>query len=160
MSRRSIAALLFGATVGACAWAYAFPFHVNRPHEMVIVPGEDRFTPFSLTIHPGETVRWVNRDTADHTVVSNDAFNTAGNQGTNHLLPGTDSNNGVPGVFDLHFTHPGIFVYYCRFHAHLDADNQPVAPGPEGGIQDADGNFGTPMMGVITVLPGFGFPND
>jgi hypothetical protein len=35
----------------------------------------------------------------------------------------------------------------------LDAAYQLVAPGPEGGIQDAKGNFGTPMMGVITVLP-------
>ena len=38
-----------------------------------------------------------------------------------------------------------------RFHAHLDAYHQPVAPGPEGGIQDSNGNFGTPMMGVVTV---------
>ena len=28
-----------------------------------------------------------------------------------------------------------------------------AAPGPDGGIQDDDGNYGTPMMGVITVLP-------
>jgi hypothetical protein len=28
-----------------------------------------------------------------------------------------------------------------------------VAPGPDGGIQDASGTFGAPMMGVITVLP-------
>jgi hypothetical protein len=26
-------------------------------------------------------------------------------------------------------------------------------PGPDGGIEDANGNFGTPMSGVITVLP-------
>jgi hypothetical protein len=54
----------------------------------------------------------------------------------------------------LHFTHPGTFAYYCRFHAMLDDANQPTAPGPQGGIQDANGNFGTPMMGEITVLPG------
>jgi hypothetical protein len=34
----------------------------------------------------------------------------------------------------------------------LDAHHQPIAPGPDGGIQDANGNFGTPMNGVITVL--------
>jgi plastocyanin len=45
---------------------------------MVIVPEEDRFTPFALTIHPGETVRWVNEDTDDHTVVSDDAFTRRG----------------------------------------------------------------------------------
>ena len=123
-------------------------------HRMVIVPGEDRFTPFAQTIRPGESVTWENDDTDDHTVVSDDAFNTAGNQGVNQLLPGTDSNGGQPGTLTLRFTHPGTFVFYCRFHAHLDADNQPVAPGPDGGIQDMSGNFGTPMMGIITVRAG------
>ncbi|MFY9820918.1 MAG: plastocyanin/azurin family copper-binding protein [Thermoanaerobaculia bacterium] len=121
-------------------------------HNQVIVPGEDRFTPFSQTIHAGDAVRWINMDTDDHTVVSDDAFTTAGNRGVNILLKGTDNNGGQPGTLVLHFNHPGTFVYYCRFHAHLDESSQPVAPGPEGGIQDPDGNHGTPMMGVITVL--------
>ena len=30
---------------------------------------------------------------------------------------------------------------------------QPIAPGPDGGIQDTNGNYGTPMSGVVTVLP-------
>jgi len=34
----------------------------------------------------------------------------------------------------------------------LDSFNQPKAPGPDGGIQDPNGNFGTPMNGVITVV--------
>jgi len=121
--------------------------------QQVTVPEADRFTPFAITIKAGDTVKWVNNDTDDHTVVSDDPFVTAGNTGTNHLLPGTDSNGGHAGVFTLQFTHVGAFVYYCRFHSHLDAFNQPVAPGPHGGIQDAHGNFGTPMMGVITVVP-------
>lgn len=119
----------------------------------VTVPMDDRFTPFAITIHAGESVQWVNQDTDDHTVVSDDVFNNAGHNGTDHLLPGTDSNGGRPGTFTLTFEHAGTFVYYCRFHAHLDSFHQPVAPGPRGGIQDSMGNFGTPMMGVITVLP-------
>jgi hypothetical protein len=70
----------------------------------------------------------------------------------NQLIPGTDSNGGKPGVFRLRLDHAGTFVYYCRFHAKLDGDSQPVAPGPDGGIQDSNGNFGTPMSGVITVV--------
>jgi len=136
----------------------AAPNPVTQPsrvvHNQVIVPEEDRFTPFSQTIHAGDAVRWINMDTDDHTVVSDDAFNTAGNRRIDIVLPGTDNNGGQPGTLVLHFSHPGTFVYYCRFHAHLDGDNQPVAPGPEGGIQDPDGNHGTPMMGIITVLPG------
>src|SRR5205085_339234 len=108
--------------------------------------------PFSITIHAGQTVQWVNQDTDDHTVVSDDPFNNAGHNGTNQLLLGTDTNHGKPGTFQLTFNHAGTFVYYCRFHSHLDAFNQPVAPGPDGGIQDSSSNFGTPMMGVVTVL--------
>jgi len=115
--------------------------HVHQ----VVIPGEDRFAPFALTIHAGDTVEWINKDTDDHTVVSDDAFDTAGHQGTDRLVPSGRT-------FQLTFNNPGTFVYYCRFHARLDAFNQPVAPGPEGGIQDGN-NFGTPMSGVVTVLP-------
>jgi plastocyanin len=112
----------------------------------IIVPDEDRFTPFAITIRVGQTVEWVNNDTDDHTVVSNDAFNTAGHRGAKALLKA----NG--GTLRLTFNHPGVFPFYCAFHSQLDADNQPIAPGPDGGIQDPNGNFGTPMNGVITVI--------
>ena len=118
----------------------------GAPVRQIIVPDSDRFTPFAITIRVGQKVQWINNDTDDHTVVSDDAFNTAGHRGTNVLLPA----NG--GTFTLTFKHPGTFPFYCRFHAMLDADNQPIAPGPEGGIQNPGGNFGTPMSGVITVL--------
>jgi plastocyanin len=117
----------------------------------VVVPREDRFAPFAVTVRVGDTVQWINTDTDDHTVVSDDAFNTAGHQGTNQLLPGTDAGGGQPGRLSLRFDRPGTFVYYCRFHARLDRFSQPVAPGPDGGIQDPSGNFGTPMMGIVTV---------
>lgn len=113
----------------------------------VTVPPEDRFTPFALQIRAGDKVRWVNTDEDDHTVVSDDALNTAGPTKLDQLL----GKNG--GEVTLRFNRPGTFVYYCRFHAKLDSSSQPVAPGPDGGIQDANGNFGTPMSGVITVLP-------
>ena len=118
----------------------------TNPARQIIVPDEDRFTPFAITIRVGQTVEWVNNDTDDHTVVSDDAFNTAGHRGAMALLKA----NG--GTLRLTFNHPGTFPFYCAFHAHLDAENQPVAPGPDGGIQDPNGNFGTPMSGVVTVV--------
>jgi plastocyanin len=119
----------------------------DRPAaRQIIVPKEDRFIPFAITVRVGQPVVWTNTDADDHTVVSDDAFNTAGHRGTNVLLKA----NG--GRFALVFKHPGVFPFYCRFHAMLDADNQPKAPGPDGGIQDPNGNYGTPMNGVITVV--------
>ncbi len=125
----------------------------TRTHR-VTIPKDDRFVPFALTIHTGDSVVWVNEDTDDHTVVSDDAFDTAGHKGLDVTVKGTDSNGGRAGVFTLRFTRPGTFVYYCRFHSHLDSFNQPVAPGPRGGIQDDKGNFGTPMSGVVVVSDG------
>ena len=148
---KSVAQFLLCAA-GLCAASLAYAEKPSQDcAQQVVVPGEDRFFPFALTVRAGDCVEWVNQDTDDHTVVSDDSFNTAGHNGTDHLLPGTDSNAGKPGTFVLRFDHAGTFVYYCRFHSHLDDDNQPVAPGPDGGIQDSNGNFGTPMMGVITV---------
>ncbi len=121
--------------------------------KQVTIPPADHFTPMTLTVHAGDTVKWVNDDTDDHTVVRDDAMSTTGMAGTNVIVKGTNSNGGKPGSYSLRFLRPGTFVYYCRFHAMLDSANQPIAPGPDGGIQDANGNFGTPMMGVITVLP-------
>ncbi len=116
------------------------------PVRQIMVPLEDRFIPFAITVRVGQKVQWINNDADDHTVVSDDAFNTAGHRGVNVILPA----NG--GTYTLTFNHPGVFPFYCRFHAMLDADNQPIAPGPDGGIQDPNGNFGTPMNGVVTVL--------
>jgi plastocyanin len=155
--RLSLSLAAVAALAALLPWFGAFaapsPDAARPPLVRVTIPHEDRFTPFAMTIHAGQTVDWVNTDTDDHTVVSDDAFNTAGHRGVDHLLPGTDSNGGRSGIYFLRFTQPGTFVYYCRFHATLDSANQPMAPGPDGGIQDANGNFGTPMMGVITVLP-------
>jgi plastocyanin len=118
----------------------------NPTVRQIIVPEEDRFIPFAATIRVGQRVQWVNNDLDDHTIVSDDPFNTAGPRGIDVLLKA----NG--GTFSIKFDHPGSFPFYCRFHAHLDSANQPVAPGPDGGIQDPNGNYGTPMAGVITVL--------
>lgn len=125
---------------------------IDRNHN-VRIPEADYFTPFAMTIHAGDTVTWTNTDTDDHTVVSDDAYSTARYKRIDVMVKGTTSNGGKPGKWKMTFTKPGTFIYYCRFHAMLNAQNQPVAPGPDGGVQDPGGNFGTPMMGVIVVMP-------
>ena len=129
----------------------------SRPHHrLVSVPEEDRFLPLSLVIRAGDTVDWVNNDADDHTVVSDDFFNSTGPKNVDVTLPASG------GTFSITFHHRGVFVFFCKFHAHLDADHQPIAPGEDGGIETTTTfcdppnetcNNGTPMMGVITVLP-------
>src|SRR5262245_54809838 len=96
-------ALMLG--VASYTWA-ADPSNESRVHH-VIIPEEDRFTPYGLTIHTGESIQWVNEDTDDHTVVSDDKFTTAGHKGTDHTLPGTENNQGRPSTFTLQFSKPG-----------------------------------------------------
>src|SRR5512138_2751625 len=133
-SRKAIAIV----TVTILVLALLVPVSValaDRPSKHVVtVPGEDRFSPYVMVIRAGEQVTWINQDTDDHTVVSNDFFTTTNHRGTNLLLKGTDSNNGKPGQITFRFQKPGVFAYYCRFHSHLDSAHQPVAPGPDGGI--------------------------
>jgi plastocyanin len=150
VSAVTVAAALTTLFVSSATSSAAPPFRLER--HVVLIPATDKFVPYHITVHVGDRVTWVNNDTDDHTVVSDDAFNTDGHHSLNHLIRGTDNNNGRPGTFTLRFTHTGTFVYYCRFHAHLDEDSQPVAPGPDGGIQDANGNFGTPMNGIVSVV--------
>ena len=124
--------------------------HDHVRHQ-IIVPEEDRFTPFALTIEVGDVVEWVNNDTDDHTVVAVKRFTTTDHKFVDRLILGTDNNGGQPGTLTLTFHQAGRFVYHCRFHSKLNSHSQPTAPGPRGGIEDSKGNFGTPMMGIITV---------
>lgn len=66
------------------------------------------FTPGSVTVQAGETVRWVNGDTVAHTVTaSNGSF---------------DSGTLSPGEEFFHtFTETGTFSYFCRIHPEMVA---------------------------------------
>lgn len=142
-------ATLFAASTPSAAFSTR---HENHENHVILIPQADKFIPYQMTIHAGDRVTWVNSDTDDHTVVSDAAFDSTGHRGFNQVVRGTDANHGRPGTLSLRFDEAGTFVYYCRFHARLDGNAQPVAPGPNGGIQDTHGNFGTPMSGVITVV--------
>jgi|GEM_PF-3204097 len=101
----------------------------------VVIPGADRFTPFVLTITQGDTVRWVNKDTDEHVIVT---------------VPGTPESFTLPvqgGRSVSHTFHKaGIYYYYCSIHATYDARTGQVAGNP----QMADNPY-EPMEGVVVV---------
>ena len=80
--------------------------------------------PASLTVPAGETVRWENRDSIEHTAT--------GQTGPGTLIPSGVFDSGLlgeGGAFEFTFTTPGTYHYFCIPH-------------------------GSSMQGVVTVLPG------
>jgi plastocyanin len=67
-----------------------------------------RFTPATLTIRTGESVRWFNDDAMPHTVTAADRSWDSGN-----LPPG--------GSFERRFDAAGTYSYVCLYHASMTA---------------------------------------
>lgn len=73
------------------------------------------FSPKSVTIKVGETVRWVNRDIVVHTV-------TSGNPGDADAGALFDSGDiSFNGEFERTFDAAGTFTYFCIPHQEMAA---------------------------------------
>lgn len=64
------------------------------------------FTPTTITVSAGTTVRWDNRDDIPHTVVSDD-------QSFKSKAMDTDES------YSHTFTKPGTYSYFCSIHPHM-----------------------------------------
>jgi len=70
---------------------------------------DNRFEPPTMEAPAGTLVRWTNRGTDDHDVVSED-------------LKTIESPLLKPGmVFETTFTQPGSIAYFCSLHVGMDA---------------------------------------
>ncbi len=66
------------------------------------------FAPVNITIHPGYSVVWTNKDDVAHTVTGAKA--------------GFDSGALPPGQsFTYRFTKPGKYKYHCALHPQMQA---------------------------------------
>ena len=65
-----------------------------------------RFTPATIPIHAGGTVRWFNDDAMPHTVTATDRAWDSG-----YLASG--------GSFERRFDHPGSYSYVCLYHSWM-----------------------------------------
>lgn len=61
------------------------------------------YGPASVTINAGQTVEWINEDSAQHTATANDGS-----------FKSPDLSQGQK--FSHTFTKAGTYAYYCRFH--------------------------------------------
>jgi len=64
---------------------------------------DNRFTPQSINVQPGTTVRWVNYGHHAHTVTADD-----GSWDSGDIQPGAS--------YSATFKNPGTYYYYCRHH--------------------------------------------
>ena len=65
------------------------------------------FTPAEITVSPGTTITWENRDDIPHTVYASD-------KKTFHSKP-LDTND----KFSFTFGTPGEYEYFCTLHPHM-----------------------------------------
>ncbi|HEX7285968.1 MAG TPA: cupredoxin family copper-binding protein [Candidatus Angelobacter sp.] len=66
------------------------------------------FSPATLTVSPGATVRWTNKDDVPHTVVSSDKAFTSNTLDTDQ-------------EFTYTFTKAGTYNYFCSIHPKMTA---------------------------------------
>lgn len=88
----------------------------NDPSQNEVLIKDMAFTPATLTVTTGTTVKWTNKDGVAHTVTSD----TAGQ---------FDSGNiGTDGVYSYTFATVGTFNYHCTPHLSMKAKVIVVAP--------------------------------
>jgi plastocyanin len=67
------------------------------------------FFPSSLTIHPGETVTWTNKDSASHTVISDSGTEIS------------SSSLSTGQTYSHTFNTAGTYTYHCSIHPSMKA---------------------------------------
>ena len=67
------------------------------------------FSPVTVTVAVGSTVRWTNHDDIPHTVVSDDK--------TSFKSKALDTDDS----FSYTFTKPGTYLYFCSIHPKMTA---------------------------------------
>jgi plastocyanin len=112
MSSRTILVLGFtaAALIMAAMLAAARGVAANPPQAAAAEVKIDNFSfgPATLTVAPGTTVTWVNRDDIPHTVVSTDSVFKS-------KVLDTDEK------FSFTFTKPGTYPYFCSIHPKMTA---------------------------------------
>ena len=67
---------------------------------------EYKFAPQTVTIHPGDSVTWINRDEIPHTIADKD-------KGYRSAALNTGDK------FTHAFTKPGTYTYFCTLHPQM-----------------------------------------
>ncbi|MFQ6110697.1 MAG: cupredoxin family copper-binding protein [Nitrospinota bacterium] len=111
------------ALAGAFVAAGGFLLNAEGGEKVVeVVIKGFAYRPAEITISPGQSVRWIHKDAAPHTVTS----------GVGKPDGKFDSGNMTVGAsFTQTFTSPGTYSYYCAIHPFMKA--KVVVKGAQGG---------------------------
>jgi plastocyanin len=78
----------------------------ENPGTNEVFMNNSQFTPASMTISVGTTVKWTNKESATHTVISDTGIFTSGD---------LDKDQS----FSFTFNNAGTFPYHCSKHANM-----------------------------------------
>jgi plastocyanin len=99
--KRARIALLAATALAAAALVPGVAFGgASAASTHTVVLKEIRFHPGTLSIHRGESVKWVWRDEVEHNVT----------------FHGFHSRTQATGSYTVRFTHAGTFNYHCTIH--------------------------------------------
>lgn len=109
--------LAIAAVASTAACGGSTPMSPNQVGAVGVSIQDFTFSPASVTIKAGATVRWTNNGPSAHTTTSD-----AGAWGSGTLSPpaggggGYGSGGTAGGTFDFTFTQPGTYSYHCSLH--------------------------------------------
>jgi plastocyanin len=72
------------------------------------------FSPANITVKPGTTVTWTNKDSAAHTVTATD-----GKKGLDNKLVLDSGTINSGQKYAATFSTPGVYHYRCNFHSSM-----------------------------------------
>jgi plastocyanin len=67
-----------------------------------------QFSPSSITISAGTTIKWTNKESVTHTVTSDNSLFDSGDMGNE-------------STFSYTFSNAGTYPYHCKYHADMKA---------------------------------------
>ncbi len=120
---------LLGILLAGCACGRGDDKNANVVH----MTSSLKFSPATITIGAGETVRWSNSSIMIHTVTADPKL---AKRPDSVVLPDSaqpfNSGNILPGgKFDYTFTVPGIYRYFCLPHESFGMTGTVVVEAPE-----------------------------
>ena len=101
-----LGAIVLAIALGVGIRAYAAPTDAKTASEVIVKIDNFSFSPASITVPVGATVRWTNADDIPHTVVSDDKTFKSKALDTDEQ-------------FTYTFTKPGTYSYFCGLHPKM-----------------------------------------